>query len=320
MKKEISKEELLEFHNKETKNDTIQLIPRSFIPDDEILNNIFKYVNKDEILFICLCGSRSIKCNSPYSDVDVLIYTNNIEYTKEEHYINGTRYALNITNNEYIIPGGNATCYRYFLFAKPIYDPFDKANDFVKKIYKELDKCNSTTKKYDEKYKDNIRKQLEFIKGDNIINLLIKDDLLCSFPNHINYYNGLLSIGEKRTVDILLRNNPEIAGKYAVALCPNSSYESLLDLYDSSFKNPINFDYQNEDFSDSIKTFEYIVKDNNGNSYTLHDLIERKKKHRKYFLDLCAYFDVPIIKEEIFLDGCKKIVPLIYDYLMDLIV
>lgn len=319
MKKEISKEELLEFHNIETKNDTIQLIPHQFIPKDEILNNIFKYVNKDEILFVCLCGSRSIKCNGPYSDVDVLIFTNSIEYTKEEYFINGTRYALTITNNEYIIPNGNATCYRYFLFAKPIYDPFNKADDFVKKIYKELDEWNSTIKKYDEKYKGIILEQLEFIKGGNTINLLTKDDLLYSFPNHINYYNGLLSIGEKRTVDILLRNNPKIAEKYAIALCPNSSYESLFDLYNSAFENPINFDYQNEDFSNSIKSFEYIVRDDNGNSYILHDLIERKKKHRKYFLDLCAYFDVPIIKEDIFLDGCKKIAPLIYDYLMDLI-
>lgn len=320
MKKEITKKELLEFHNKETKNDSVQLIPRQHIPNDEILNNVFKCINKDKIVFVCLYGSRSIKCNSPYSDVDVLIFTNSIEYAKEEHFINGTRYALSITNNEHIIPNGNATCYRYYLFAKPIYDPFGKANDFIKKIYKELDKWNSTIKKYDEKYKDNILEKLEYIKGDDIINLLIKDDLLCSFPNQLNSYNGLLSIGEKRTVDILLRNNIEIAEKYAIALCPNSSYESLFDLYNSAFREPINFDYQNEDFSNSIKSFEYLVKDNNGNSHTLHDLIERKKKHKKYFLDLCVYFDVPIIKEEIFLNGCKKIAPLVYEYLMNLVI
>ena len=249
------------------------------------------------------------------SDVDAVIVTHE---KPKDHIVfnkNGLRYSFVLLPQSYFSEEKFTTEVRYYYGAKPIYDPQGNGRTAAEKIEQFVKHYNCSLKHPDESFKTVVMQYLEKADGCDLQALVYKNILLFSSLAYLSAYNGFLCLGEKKIIDMLLRDQPAIVEKYAQALLLDSSYEILTDWIETAFHKPLDVDFESLDFSHSVKACEKKYKMLSGKEYSLKELFLRKKQYFEYIEKFNQHYGIHNMNQVKFLSEMQKKAPEIYGYL-----
>lgn len=231
------------------------------IGTDEIIRAAFQRTGCKSIRSVILRGSRATGRDNPYSDVDLLILSDDenrkigASFKDKE----GVRYSFQVFDMQetetVMVP-----IYRYFYAMKPIYDPqgdgqrlTDKINAAERLICEGIEKENN-------KYRDYLFRLSDYLdKTDPVTSAFVRAKILREFPAFLAAYNGFNLIGFKHTIDCLIRDNRELAMLYACALSRNAGKPEIDKLLESAFDGLCGLDVLNADFCKSEKSFQISI-------------------------------------------------------------
>lgn len=259
------------------------------IDDTEILGNVYKHIDKNNINAVLLRGSRATNRNNPESDVDVVVLAKIVQprsiIFKDS---NRVRYNIRIFDDSFLNISFKTDDYRFFYGMRILLDKngigkklIDRINEYERYVCSSLDKLNP-------EYKDYLYELLEFVEGeDELLSKFAKAKILYESPAYLARFNGYNLIGFKTIIDCLVRDNPDLANIYLKALSKDSKKQDIKDWIDSAFKDLCGIDVLNSDFNTCKKSYDLYI---NGKSmyclyndyYTFFKLLEHL---RLYDLD-----------------------------------
>ena len=234
------------------------------ITDKQILNNVFKHLNIDNIICILLRGSFAQKRDNPYSDVDVVVIQKIVDKDSISFCdCKGRRYHLNIFDESFLISSYDKHIYRFYYGMKKIYDPYNVCDKLINDI-KEYEVFNcSKIAKMNPEGKDYLYRLLEYVDSDDeILSIFVKAKILKESPAFLANYNGFNLIGFKTTIDCLIRDNYNLALIYGKALDKKSGKKELKEWLEAAFNGLCGIDVLNLDFSKSKKSHEVFINEN----------------------------------------------------------
>ena len=239
------------------------------ITDKEITDEVFKHLDKNNIVCILLRGSFANNRNNPYSDVDAVAIVKTIDNEKLSfHNDRGIRYHLNIFDESFLISNNDKHIYRFYYGMKKIYDPYNVCDKLINDIKNyEIYNCSQIKKKNPEG-KNYLYRLLEYLdSNDELLSIYVKAKILKESPAFLANYNGYNLIGFKTTIDCLIRDNYDLALIYGKALDKQSGKKELKEWLDAAFKDLCGLNVLDLDFSSSKKSYEIYV-----NGTSMYDL------------------------------------------------
>ena len=233
------------------------------ITDKEIIDEVFKHLDKNNIVCILLRGSFANNRNNPYSDVDAVAIVKTIDNEVLSFHNNkGIRYHLNIFDESFLISNNDKHIYRFYYGMKKIYDPYNVCDKLINDIKNyEIYNCSQIKKKNPEG-KNYLYRLLEYLdSNDELLSIYVKAKILKESPAFLANYNGYNLIGFKTTIDCLIRDNYDLALIYGKALDKKSDKNQLKEWLDAAFDGLCGIDVLNLDFSASKKSYEIFIND-----------------------------------------------------------
>ena len=258
--------------------DNVSVFNSSKIISEQLINFVYEHFDSSSVYSILLRGSCATNRQNPHSDIDLLILYEGEYKTLVIHDENNLRYHITLLNKSTKI-NFNDSSFRYYYGMKVIYDPFNIGKNMIDDMYQYEIYNNSKLIKQDSKYKDYMYNLLSFINNDsNIIQATYaKTKLLYNYPMLLSLYNGYTFIGERTTIDCLVRDNYELSLIYAKALLKSSSVQNIKYLLDNSFNSLCNINPLDTNYDNSKKSFEIFI----GN-ISIYDLFSNYKNFFKY--------------------------------------
>ena len=233
------------------------------ITNKEIIDNVSKYLDKDNIICILLRGSFANNRNNPYSDVDIVVIVKNKEHNTLSFQSNeGHKYHLNIFDDSFLDSNTYKHIYRFFYGMKKIYDPYNKCDKLIDGIKEyEIYNCSKIIKENVER-KDYLFQLLDYInEEDELLSIYVKAKILRESPAFLSNYNGFNLIGFKTIIDCLIRDNYDLALLYGKALDKKSGKKELKKWLDAAFNGLCGINVLNLNFSSSKKSYEVFIND-----------------------------------------------------------
>lgn len=227
------------------------------ISTDEIVRTVFQRAGCRAIHSVILRGSRATGRDNPFSDVDLLILSDDEDGkfggSFKDH--EGVRYSFQAAKPEdtgkVIVP----VC-RYFYAMKPIFDPHgdgqrltDRVNAAERALCEGIPKENTG-------YRDYLFRLSDYLgQADPYTSVFVRAKILREFPAFLAAYNGFNLVGFKHTVDCLIRDDRHLAGLYASALARNAGKAEIDLLLARAFDGLCGINVLNTDFSHSENSF-----------------------------------------------------------------
>ena len=276
MKNFISQNELISKLNAYNEDDK-SVFNIEKINNEQLIDFVYKHINKDDICSILLRGSCATGRQNSKSDIDLLILYEGNDNAIVVH-DDDLRYHITLFNKSIKINFEDSS-FRFYYGMKVIYDPFGIGKKMIDDIYQQIIFNNSKLIKQDPKYKEYMYKLKSFIDDeDNIIQATYaKAKLLYYYPILLSLYNGYIDIGPKAIIDCLIRDNYELSLIYAKALLKSSSVQDIEYLLDNSFNSLCNINTLDTNFDNSKKSFEIYI-----DNISVYDLFSNYKKFFKY--------------------------------------
>lgn len=239
------------------------------ITDEEIVESVFKHLNKENIICLLLRGSYANDRYNPYSDIDVVVIERIVNNTELSFYDKkGFKYHLNIFDESFLISSNDKHIYRFYYGMKKIYDPYNVCDKLINDIENyEIYNCSKIVKQNNEG-RDYLYRLLEYVDGDNeALSIFVKAKILKESPAFLSNYNGFNLIGFKTTIDCLIRDNYNLALIYAKALDKKAGKKELNEWLDAAFNELCGLNVLNLNFSTSKKSYEVFI-----NKTSMYDL------------------------------------------------
>lgn len=317
----ISVKETIAFHIRYMEDHTMCADPPVRQPEkEEIVSAVFQRFHPSRVRAISLFGSRADGRSEETSDVDVVVLLDAAEREQIICYENGLYYnLLGLPRRIFFSEELNAEV-RWFYGMEPLYDPFGEGKRIKEMTDQFVVTQNRSLPRPDNACRETVLAYLKSSEGNDTPAALSRNWLLFKSPALLAAYNGYLCVGEKKILDILLRDSPEAAGKFALALLPGSDQEYLRDWVTAAFSGPIQADFECLDFSASVRSFEKRFLAQDGKEYSLKELYSRKKYYYHYLTEFCKHFHISDLNHEKLLSELQKKAPPVYEYLWSLIV
>ena len=280
------------------------------INDHQLIDFVYKHFDSNDIYSILLRGSCATGRQNPNSDIDLLVlYKGN--YKVINIHDNNLRYHITLFNKSTKVNFDDPS-FRYYYGMKVIYDPIGIGKKMIDDMYQyELYK-NAKLIKQDSKYKDYMYSLKSFIDDDNNIiqATYAKAKLLYNYPMLLSLYNGYTFIGDRPTIDCLIRDNYELSLIYANTLLKHSSAKDIEHLLDSSFNSLCNINPLDTNFDNSKKSFEVYI-----DNKTIYDLFS---DYKDFFTYINYLKDINQTGLQYILE-CKEKIPELFNKLWNLI-
>ncbi len=231
------------------------------VTDKEVADNVFKFVDKDNIVCMLLRGSFANGRNNPYSDVDVLVIVKNVDKNELSFRDDkGLRYHLNFFDKSFLVSNNDKHIYRFYHGMKKIYDPYNVCDKLINDVRKYVIYNCSKVKKENAEGKNYLYRLLEYVdKDDELLSMFVKAKILKESPVFLSNYNGFISLGTKTTIDCLIRDNYDLALIYSKALAKKAGKKELKEWLDAAFNGLCGLNLLDIDFSSSKKSYEVFV-------------------------------------------------------------
>ena len=282
------------------------------ISNSEIVDNVFKHIDKDKNVCLLLRGSYANARNNSYSDVDVVAVQSdgNIDDVSF-HDNNGVRYHTNVFNKTFLDVNNDKHVYRYYYGMKKIYDPYNVCDKLINDIKDyEIYNC-SKVDKLNTEGRDYLYKLLEYVDcDDEVLSMFVKAKILRESPAFLANYNGFNLIGFKTTIDCLIRDNYKLALIYGKALDKKSGKKEIKKWLDEAFNGLCGLNVLNLDFSSSKKSYEIYIND-----ISMYDLYSDYNN----FIEYLKYLNPSGNSIYEFFDECNKKTPKLFNMLKSLI-
>lgn len=281
--------------------------------DEEIIDNVFDHLDKDNIICILLRGSFACGRNNPHSDVDIVVIEKNID--KREISFNshkGLKYHLNMHNESFLSSNNNKYIYSYYYGMRKLYDPYNVCDKLISDVKDyEIYSCSKIEKENTEG-KDYLYRLLEYVDGDDkLLSIFVKAKILRESPAFLSNYNGFNLIGFKTTIDCLIRDNYDLALIYGKALDKKAGKKELKEWLDAAFNGLCGLNVLNLDFSSSKKSYEVFV-----NGTSVYDLYNNYYDFIDY-LNIINTYGIPTY--EFFIE-CSSKAPKFFNKILNLVI
>ena len=281
------------------------------IKQERLIDFVYKHYDSKGIYSILLRGSCATRRQNPKSDVDLLILYEGENKTIVIHDDNNLRYHITLFNKSTKVNFEDSS-FRYYYAMKVIYDPIGIGKKMIDDIYQYEIYNNAKLIKQDLKYKYFMYSLKDYIDdGSNIIQAkYAKAKLLYNYPKLLSLYNGYTFIGEKPTIDCLIRDNYKLSLIYAKTLLKSSSTQDIEYLLDNSFNSLCNINPLDTNFDNSKKSYEICIS-----NISIYDLFSNYNNFFKYvnYLKDNNQTGIQFILE------CKEKTPELFDKLWSLI-
>lgn len=291
--------------------DNISIFNDSKISKEQLINFINKNIKDNSICSILLRGSLATNRQNKHSDIDLFILYEGKNKSIVIHDENNLRYHITMFNKSIKVSFKDIS-FKYYYGMKIIYDPIGLGKKFIDDMYQYEIYNNAKLIKQDIKYKNYMYYLKSFIDDkDNIIQATYaKAKLLYKYPMILSLYNGYTFVGDRPTIDCLIRDNYELALLYAKALLKTSSIKEIEYLLDSSFNALCNINPLDINFDNSKKSFEIYIDDT-----SIYDLFSNYKDFFNYIDYLKGINQTGID----FIIECKEKTPQLFNKLWSLI-
>ena len=245
----------------------------TFLSDEEIVHAVLANAGVSEIAALLLHGSRVDGRCTGKSDYDLLIVHSNKQQKHFGFVRGGASFSCNCISFPIPEADNNADYLRFYYPSRVIYDK-DGSGLLLKKA---IDDCceNYKAKEDCKDYKEFLKELISRMRRRDADESFYKAFFIYCAPIFLAECNGQISLGPKRNVALLLRDDPELVGLFGKVLLPESGADEAERFYQSAFHRKVLLHTKDQYCSNIPDLNDVVISDASENAYSLGSCLRK---------------------------------------------